>query len=238
MRATKRFEREEHRIVAESLGLMDPNVLAARRCWFGGGTAIVLMLGEYRISRDVDFLCSDEQGYRELRSAAVEGGIRAFFSEPAEEIRAVRTDQYGIRAAIGLGGHTIRFEIVREARIDLDGELEPRLGVPVLSTTDLFAEKLLANADRCQDRSASYRDALDLGMLARAHGGLPKTAVDKAIAAYGRDIEAKVDWVLRRLGDQAELRHAAETLQMEPDLARQAVAALDAAATKAWSRRV
>ena len=33
-------------------------------CYFGGGTRIVLELGEYRESKGIDFLCSSRDGYR------------------------------------------------------------------------------------------------------------------------------------------------------------------------------
>ena len=95
----REFKRQEHRVIVEALGLMDHAFLSANHCWFGGGTAIVLKLGEYRQSLDVDFLCSDADGYRELRSAAVEKGLRAFFPEPVESLRSFKIDQYGLRAA-------------------------------------------------------------------------------------------------------------------------------------------
>jgi len=53
----KEFKRPEHRIIAETLGLMDRDFLTTNQCWFGGGTAIVMKFGEYRRSLDVDFLC-------------------------------------------------------------------------------------------------------------------------------------------------------------------------------------
>jgi hypothetical protein len=72
----KEFKRPEHRIIAKALGLMDREFLTANQCWFGGGTAIVMKLGEYRRSLDVDFLCADADGYRELRTRATERGVR------------------------------------------------------------------------------------------------------------------------------------------------------------------
>ncbi|WP_292360441.1 nucleotidyl transferase AbiEii/AbiGii toxin family protein [Mesorhizobium sp.] len=80
----KAFGKPEHRIIAEALGLMDREFLAATQCWFGGGTAIVMKLGEYRRSLDLDFLCADADGYRELRTRASELGVRAFFPESVE----------------------------------------------------------------------------------------------------------------------------------------------------------
>ncbi|WP_245431400.1 nucleotidyl transferase AbiEii/AbiGii toxin family protein [Mesorhizobium atlanticum] len=90
----KAFGKPEHRIIAEALGLMDRDFLTATQCWFGGGTAIVMKLGEYRRSLDLDFLCADASGYRELRTRASELGVRAFFPEPIEAVRDFQIDQY------------------------------------------------------------------------------------------------------------------------------------------------
>src|SRR5262249_20074642 len=138
-------------------------------------------------------------GYRELRSAAVQRGHRAFFAAPVEPIREFRIDQYGLRTAVSLNGQTIKFEIVREGRIDLAGEFDDHLAVPILTVADMFAEKLLANADRCQDRVIAYSDAIDLGMLILHRGGIPDEAVVKAEAAYGADVGHKVRWVTDHL---------------------------------------
>ncbi|WP_246505868.1 hypothetical protein [Mesorhizobium silamurunense] len=70
----KEFRKPEHRIMAEALGLMDRDFL----------TAIVMKLGEYRRSLDLDFLCADADGYRELRTRASELGVGGFFPEPVE----------------------------------------------------------------------------------------------------------------------------------------------------------
>ncbi|MGK6315362.1 nucleotidyl transferase AbiEii/AbiGii toxin family protein [Neorhizobium sp. DT-125] len=83
----KTFLRPEHRIIAEALALMDHACLLANECWFGGGTAIVLKFGEYRHSLDIDFLCASAAGYRELRTAATERGLAAFFPETVKGLR-------------------------------------------------------------------------------------------------------------------------------------------------------
>ncbi|MBY5839599.1 nucleotidyl transferase AbiEii/AbiGii toxin family protein [Rhizobium leguminosarum] len=229
------FRRPEHRTIAAALQLMEADFLLANKCWFAGGTAIVMHLDEYRLSLDVVFLCADGDGYRVLRMAAVESGAGAFFVKPVTALRDFRTDQYGIRMVLTLDGQPIRFEIVREARIALDGTVDPRLNVPMLSLPDMFAEKLLANADRCQDRAVTYRDAIDLGMLLIRYMEIPTVAVLKATEAYGQDIERKIGWVLTRLEDETELRHAASDLQMDGDLAVRAIAALRGEARRLWS---
>nr|WP_281405533.1 hypothetical protein [Mesorhizobium sp. B2-6-1] len=63
-----------------------------------------MKFGEYRRSLDVDFLCADADGYRELRTHAVQRGIRAFFPEPVEAVRDFQIDQYGLRTIVRLQG--------------------------------------------------------------------------------------------------------------------------------------
>ncbi|MBP2311515.1 nucleotidyl transferase AbiEii/AbiGii toxin family protein [Azospirillum soli] len=234
MTATAGFLRPEHDRIADALASMNADLLLRCRCFFGGGTAIVLKNGEYRLSLDVDFLCSDVDGYRTLRIAAVEQGARAFFGEGIETVREFRTDQYGLRAVLAWEGQRIKFEIVREGRIDIDGALDHALGVPLLSVEDQFAEKLLANADRCLDKSIAYRDAIDLGYLVKNNGGIPSASLNKVDKAYGRDVPRNVERVLRMLTDPAEVDHAAETLRMKPEEVWEAAANLSAAATVAW----
>ena len=60
-------ERPHHRRVERVLLSLDDTLLAQRRCYFGGGTAIALAWGEFRESIDIDFLVADAEGYRALR---------------------------------------------------------------------------------------------------------------------------------------------------------------------------
>ncbi len=69
------FRRASHRQVAATLLRFDRRFLESTRCYFGGGTRIVLELGEYRESRDVDFLCADRDGYRRLRETVSETSL-------------------------------------------------------------------------------------------------------------------------------------------------------------------
>jgi hypothetical protein len=233
----KTFQRPEHENLVAALRLADIDSFAKNKCWFGGGTAIVLKYGEYRISLDVDFLCSDANGYRELRNAAVRFGNEAFFPPPIEPLREFQTDQYGLRTALRFNGQPIKFEIVREGRIDLSGAFDDDLGLPTLSTVDMFAEKLLANSDRCQDRAVAYRDAFDLGMLILNHSSVPDEALAKAEAAYGADIGRKVQWVTEKLADETEIARSAEGLHMDVGLAIAAIDALRGERTRLWPDR-
>ncbi len=220
------FNRPEHQAVAAALRAMDHDWLTECRCWFGGGTEIVLDLDEYRLSKDIDFLCADAHGYRRLRSAAISGGAGAFFGNSVTLERPFRSDQYGIRAILRVCDVPLRFEIVREARIPLEGRSDPDLGVPRLAEVDRIAEKLLANADRCQDASTQFRDVADLGMLAWHRGPFPDAAFAKAEAAYGADITRKLTWALAALADPARMEATAAGLGMDAATLTGAVSAL------------
>jgi hypothetical protein len=54
------FDRPEHKAVIEALHQANITNLTNAKCLFGGGTAIVLAIGEYRVSKDIDFLCPEQ----------------------------------------------------------------------------------------------------------------------------------------------------------------------------------
>ena len=229
-----KLDRPQHIIIQSALRSMDTAFLERSRCYFGGGTAIVLMHGEYRLSLDVDFLCADVDGYRELRSAITENGAKAIFGPGVETVREVKADQYGIRGIVSLDGQPIKFEIVREARIPLGGAVVAGLGVPVLSIESQFAQTLLANADRCLDKSVANRDAIDLGYLVQGHGSIPTLSVEVAEKAYGTAVLKAIGQSLERLHTKEGARHAAETLQMRVSDVVGAARSLRQAAMATW----
>lgn len=228
------FVRPEHQIIAGLLAGIDGRFLLESRCWFAGGTAIVLKLGEYRRSLDIDFLCADIGGYRRMRELLSGTNATALFPDGVSFVREPRADAYGIRLFLDYQGLAVKFEIVREGRIDLDGAMDEDLRVPLLGVRDLFAEKLLANADRCMDRSVAYRDAVDLGRLIEAHGNISDDALAKALAAYGGDIERKAVWVVNHLASPEERRYCAAALQMDGHVLRSAVEAFGSECRRLW----
>jgi len=188
------FERPKHQHVASLLGALDADLLRARHCYFGGGTAIVLRHGEYRESADVDFLVSDIEAYRALRRAVgASAGIDPLLIRPdaLSQIGDVRADQYGIRAQLGVMDGIIKFEIVFEARIDLEepAAVDVVLGVTTLSRLDMAASKLLANSDRWRDDGMFSRDLIDLAMLDLKPAAW-QAAIQKAESAYGAAIRS------------------------------------------------
>lgn len=214
------FERDHHNRILRILQSFDADVLADAHCYFGGGTAIVLKLGEYRESVDIDFLCSDREGYRRLRSAVkVPVSLGTLMRTPIEYARDVRTERDKIFARAVVDGIPIKVEFVLEGRISIGGKLDSELGVPVLERADMYAEKLLANADRCLDASALSRDAIDLAMMINHWGPIPQEAWDKAVAVYADDIPRRLQQALELLSDDAYSRKCLGTMSMDDALA-------------------
>lgn len=214
------FERAHHRDVALVLQALDPKALAARHCYFGGGTAMALRYGEYRESVDIDFLVADLDGYRELRQLLTNReGLQPIVREGMriELARDVRADQYGIRTRVKSGESQIKFEIVLEARIEL---AQPRqgdrvCGVHTLTPLDLAAEKLLANADRWRDDAVFSRDLIDLAMM-KADRALLEAACIKAEGAYGQSVRRSLAQAMDLLkSDSTRLARCMSALKVE-----------------------
>jgi hypothetical protein len=197
------FKREHHQKIFEVLQRLDAQVLKDHACYFGGGTAIALMNSEYRESVDIDFLVSDLIGYRALRQLLTgPKGISTITKSGRELVlaREIRTDQYGIRAMLRVGGINIKFEIISEGRIAFDvPKYKDCVGdIATLSRVDLVASKLLANTDRWSDDSVFSRDVIDLAMMKVSKKELHQ-ATEKARMAYGDSVLISLEKAIDRL---------------------------------------
>lgn len=140
-----------HRKVISILNAVRSDFFTEISAYFGGGTLLTLLYGEYRMSKDIDFICPAGEGYRILRSEIYDKEYHAVFKDFSNITlpRDIKADQYGVRFAVGVEDILIKFEIVAEARISLyPAEFHAWSDVPCLSFTDSFAEKLLSNSDR------------------------------------------------------------------------------------------
>lgn len=184
-----RFIRPAHREVLAILSGLESAFLGEAECYFGGGTRIVLELGEYRESKDIDFLCASRNGYRRLREAVTEQSLGPIVKAGISLAREVRADQYGIRTFLDNNGTRLKFEIIREARIDLESEQVLGLPVACLTRRHAFAEKFLANADRGLDASTLSRDLVDLAFMIEGWSKADAIAgLEMAQTAYGEAI--------------------------------------------------
>jgi len=204
---SRMFTRLHHQAIAQVLHALDGDVFRQHACYFGGGTAIAMRYGEFRESVDIDFLVSSKAGFRDLRQLT-RNGLEALFREntlPFSTIRSVRTDQYGIRSMLEVVGQKIKFEIVREGRVELEvpGPHDTICGMDTLSPLDLATSKVLANSDRWNDDGAFNRDLIDLAMMKPARK-LLESAVAKAQAAYGNAILDDLGKAIDRMENRRE----------------------------------
>lgn len=202
------FKRPGHQQVLAILSKLDGSFLARARCYFAGGTRIVLELGEYRESRDIDFLCSDRDGYRLLRETLSGTSLGSVLKSEVSLAREVRGDQYGIRTFMENNGIRLKFEIVHEARIDVEGVRVAGIPVDCLTRKHCFAEKLLANADRGLDASTLSRDIVDLAFMIK---GWQKEDADAGLAlakeAYGGSILRSLASVTKKMRQDKSYRN-------------------------------
>lgn len=214
------FEHPHHRRIARVLSALNGDLLREANCLFGGGTAMALRFGEYRESGDMDFLVSNLESYRLLRQRLTGDEGFAGLLRPDGELfrlaREIRADQYGIRTALLLDESLIKFEIVLEARIQIEAATgkDKVCGISTLTLLDMATCKLLANADRWSDDGVFSRDVIDLAMMSPTLPLLRK-AVQKAQGAYGpavtRDLERAIDRLQHR---QDWLEHCMQVIGM------------------------
>ncbi|MBP7484025.1 MAG: nucleotidyl transferase AbiEii/AbiGii toxin family protein [Aquabacterium sp.] len=209
------FKRPHHQRVARILDALNAQLLTEAACYFGGGTAIVLLLDEYRESVDVVLLCASHEGYRTLRNAVNENSLGPLLTQAMPLARAVRADRYGIRTFLMVDDVPIKLEIVREDRIPLQAQTHPGIPILTLSQVDMFAEKLLANTDRWADRSTTSRDIIDLAMMVHHWGPIPPSAWLKVEDAYGASARRAFVKAQELLADEAHLAECLRKMSME-----------------------
>lgn len=218
---TTMFRRERHRKVQALLAAFDADLLSRCNVLFGGGTRIVLDLGEYREPQGIFFHCSDAEGYVELRFAVSYLGYDALFKPDARRglnlSREIRCNQYGFQFPVEIDGETIRVELFREPSLELDPGVRPDWSpVDCLSISDCYAEKLLANSDRWADREVLSRDLIDLSALRQGVGPIPEEAwqkVEEVYRAFGRNNLLKA--LLAFTGDAAYQQRCFQGLQID-----------------------
>jgi hypothetical protein len=209
------FKRQRHQLVHKVLAALNRELLSSTRCYFGGGTRIILELDEYRESLDVDFLCADKAGYRHLRSTITQQSLGSICSQKLELLRDVRADMYGIRTFFNIDETPIKFEIVNEGRIFLEGSSVEGLPVVSLDHRTCFAEKLLANADRVRDKSTLSRDLVDLAFMAASWSKDEFTrGLSLAEDAYGGIILKELSFALAQIREKTFRRRCIEDLNI------------------------
>ncbi len=109
---------------------------------------------------------SCQAGYRLLREQVSTNSLGQNLVQALPLPREVRADREGIRTFFAIDDIKVKFEILQEARIELEGAMDSALSVPALARQHAIAEKLLAKADRGLDLAILSRDLVDLAFVA------------------------------------------------------------------------
>ncbi len=122
------FKLAHHNQILTILQSLNSEVLKEGSAYFGGGTLLTLNFGEYRWSKDIDFLSPViSSGYKHLRTVIFEGGYQALFRDLSKiQLGRGKTDQYGIRMIVMVDDVPIKTEIIAEARFELDPPTYPK----------------------------------------------------------------------------------------------------------------
>lgn len=212
------FRLDYHKKILAILESLNSSLLKESKAYFGGGTLLALDFGEYRWSKDVDFICPiSASGYKNLRTVIFDGGYEALFSK-SDTIQIggyPTTDQYGIRMLIEVDSTPIKTEIIAEVRFELDPPRYPKWSpVACLTLNDCFTSKLLSNSDRYMDDSVEGRDLIDLAVL-RLQSPIPQNAIEKAEKAY--EVIRPLKEAIKRFQEREEYREKwFSNLQVDP----------------------
>src|SRR4051794_106249 len=110
-----------HNQVVTVLRMLKAEFLESCGAYFGDGTLLALSYGEYRLSRNIDFLCCYGADFSRLRNAIYDRGLNALFQSAYVNSfqipRELRTDRDGVRFSIAIADSILKFEIVAEGRI-------------------------------------------------------------------------------------------------------------------------
>jgi len=181
------FKRPHHQRIAKVLKSFNVDFLRESQCFFGGGTAIVLQLDEYRESVDIDFLCASVEGYGKIRRS-VSSDLGVLLKNDLRYIREVRADKDKISTVLEIDGEPIKVEIFKEAMMDISGSIDPEFGLLTMARDDFYIQKLFANANRGTDRHVLNRDIIDLAMMIQKWGDIPARSWSYAYNYYGDEI--------------------------------------------------
>src|SRR5260364_85286 len=100
--------RPHHQRIAKLFPAFNRPLLQEARCFFRGGTGIVLLLGEYRESLVIYFLYSASEGSGLLRNIVTQQGLGDLLWEPVLHRREVRADRDAIRTILEIDQQPIK----------------------------------------------------------------------------------------------------------------------------------
>jgi hypothetical protein len=201
------FKRLHHQRIERAIGQLRLDFLRESECYFGGGTAIALLLDEYRESADIDFLCNSREGFKAVGRAVFDAGHKAICTDNARIAGELARGRDAIRIYIDPqdGGRPIKVEIINEGYLPVFSSGPTLCGATRLKKEDLIATKLLANADRGLGYEKYYRDFFDIALACFHWPQTAPSAFEKATNAYKNCAADGIKKVHTRLRENRDL---------------------------------
>ena len=115
-----------HNQILRVLQSIDRQFFQSCKTYFGGGTMLVMAYGEYRLSRDIDFLCPYGPAFSRLQNVVYDRGYDALFTAERDAglcfPREIRADRDGIQFPIQIDDVLVKFKIVAEGQIGFNAQ--------------------------------------------------------------------------------------------------------------------
>jgi len=206
---------DHHKIIDKALHNFNAEFLREHNILFGGGTSIALRLDEFRESIDIDFLCADKESYRAVRNQVSNSTLGDLVQNDFDYVREISFNRYAVRTGIKINDTVIKLEFISFPDYGLSGETSEQLPVPCLDKASCFMTKLLANADRVDDKP--YKDIFDLVAMYLEWGEIPEKAWLEADKIYSRELVRKklLQSLEQMLASKSEYINHAQAVKMK-----------------------
>ena len=159
------------------------NFLRMNHVLVGGDTRIVMELGQYRESGNIDFLCLDTQSFRKVRAQVSATSLGEVTTKPFELSREVVCDQHGIRTVISINETSLTIEIKNLTGFRLKKATEAPFPIGCIDRPSCYITKILSLTDSA--RVLDKTNFIDLLMMFHQWDAPPQEVWAEVDRHYG-----------------------------------------------------
>ena len=209
-----------------SLRAFNADFFLENKTYLTGGVAVGMQFGLFRQALKINFVCASRTGFIAMRNAMHKNSIGELFAHDQNlSLPLLGTyDHACFAGSIRLATNTsapmeIRYRVIFEPRIDLEGESHPVYKIPVLNRNYLFIAKLLSNTDRTMLPRISLVDIVDLATMIAVEGQIPDIAWRKAC-----QVDSRVEAAFLSMANHAAFDDQRLSMAIAMNLARKDLA--------------
>ena len=173
-----------------ALAIFNKDFLRKNHVLVGGDTRIVMELGQYRESGNIDFLCLDTQSFRAVRAQVSTTSLGEITTNPFELAREVICDQYGIRTVISINGISLTVAIKNLTGFRLKKAIKAPFPAECIDRSSCYITKILSLTDG--GMAPAKTDFIDLLMMFHQWGAPPQEVWAEVDRHYGTTSKQKL----------------------------------------------